>query len=79
MCNELVKSPYQALLGVPLDEIKHTISSGFRMTHDPHPLFRPEAPPFLVDIHSTGLLTTTSLDEQRHDDYDLYTQYEHLY
>lgn len=36
-------------------------------------------PPFLVDIHSTGLLTTTSLDEQRHDDYDLYTQYEHLY
>lgn len=49
------------------------------MTHDPHPLFRPEAPPFLVDIHSTGLLTTTSLDEQRHDDYDLYTQYEHLY
>lgn len=76
---ELVKSPYQALLGVPLDEIKHTISSGFRMTHDPHPLFRPEAPPFLVDIHSTGLLTTTSLDEQRHDDYDLYTQYEHLY
>ncbi|MBQ7415276.1 MAG: DUF3874 domain-containing protein [Prevotella sp.] len=76
---ELVKSPYQALLGVPLDEIKHTISSGFRMTHDPHPLFRPEATPFLVDIHSTGLLTTTSLDEQRHDDYDLYTQYEHLY
>ncbi|MBP3286523.1 MAG: DUF3874 domain-containing protein [Prevotella sp.] len=76
---ELVKSPYQALLGVPLDEIKHTISSGFRMTHDPHPLFRPEATPFLVDIHSTGLLTTTTLDEQRHDDYDLYTQYEHLY
>jgi len=76
---ELVKSPYQALLGVPLDEIKHTISSGFRMTHDPHPLFRSEATPFLVDIHSTGLLTTTSLDEQRHDDYDLYTQYEHLY
>ena len=76
---ELVKSPYQALLGVPLDEIRHTISSGFRMTHDPHPLFRPEATPFLVDIHSTGLLTTTSLDEQRHDDYDLYTQYEHLY
>lgn len=76
---ELVKSPYQALLGVLLDEIKHTISSGFRMTHDPHPLFRPEATPFLVDIHSTGLLTTTSLDEQRHDDYDLYTQYEHLY
>lgn len=76
---ELVKSPYQALLGVPLDEIRHTISSGFRMTHDPHPLFRPEATPFLVDIHSTGLLTTTSLDEQRHDDYGLYTQYEHLY
>lgn len=75
----LIKNPYQALLGVPLDETESSISSGFRMTLDTHPLFRPESTSFLVDDHSVAPSAPSPLDEQRHDDYDLYTQYEHLY
>lgn len=75
----LIKNPYQALLGVPLDETESSISSGFRMTLDTHPLFRSESTSFLVDDHSVAPSAPSPLDEQRHDDYDLYTQYEHLY
>ncbi len=75
----LIKNPYQALLGVPLDDTELSISSGFRMTHDPHPLYHPEATAFMVDPHSVAPSAPSPIDEQRHDDYDLYTQYEHLY
>ena len=76
---KLVKSPYQALLGVPIADSEPTLRTGFRMTHDPQPLFNPKALPFSVTTFTTAPSAQAAVGEQRQADYDLYTQYEHLY
>ncbi len=75
----LVKSPYQALLGMAVADGEPTVKTGFRMTCDPQPLYNPKAVPFNVTTQMVIPSAQPVAGEQQHTDYDLYTQYENLY
>ena len=75
----LVKAPYQALLGVSIADSRATVMTGFRMTLDPAPQYNPKAVPFVVTADMAAPSARASEGEQLNHDYELYTQYEHLY
>ena len=75
----LVRPPYEALLGVPVEKEEPTVMTGFRMTLDPAPLLNPKAMPFRVEAAMASPSAQVHAGEQLQGDYDLYTQNEHLY
>ena len=74
-----LRPSYEALLGVAIGTAAPTVATPFRMTLDPEPAFNPSASPFCVNNVVAAPTEQPSADEQLHYDYDLYTQYEHLY
>ena len=75
----IVKAPYQALLGVEAEDSVPTVTTGFRMTHDPKPMLNLQASPFVISENITALSVTSTVGEQRQQDYDLYAHYENMY
>ena len=76
---QLVKTPYQALLGVAVDDVVPTVKTAFRTTCDERLMYNAQAVPFMVDEQLEASPLQNTKGEQQQYDYDLYDHYEYVY